>query len=641
MVAQSPAPLAPFGTATAAAVVTVTGAPPSTAHLDATDDLAARELLTVVTVGHVDHGKSTLVGRLMADTGTIPEMKIEAVRQLCERQGKVFEYAFLLDALEAEREQGITIDAARAFFRSDARDYILVDAPGHVEFIRNMVSGAARADAALLLLDAHEGIRDNSRRHGKLLGLLGIRQVLVVVNKLDLIGYGQARFEELVASYGVFLAECGVTPVGWVPVSARSGDNVVTPTQAMPWYQGPTLLQAMDQLASPHRNDAGPLRMPVQDVYKFNRRGNDERLIVGRLEGGVLRVGDEVVFSPSGKRSTVRGLRAFNSPDPTDVSAGENATIVLADELYLQRGEMMHHADAEVAPPVGRSLRGRIFWLGRKPMRVGGVYGVRLGTAEIEAELIAVEEATDAATLVTVRDVAQVERNQIAVVELRLEKPLAADVDTGVAETRRFVLLDGYDIWGGGQLLSLEPLRGDSARAIEYVERLQWRPQAVPAATLRARRGHGPILVLIAGEAGLGKGRCAAALQRALHAAGIDALLLDCDDPLAKAPRDTSAEAARERLLADLRRTVQPLLGAGLAVIATSNALGLGDHGRVLEDLPAPAYTILLSPDRSARLVDADAVVAGDPTASDALAPLVDRIVELSRADANASPTKT
>lgn len=591
--------------------------------------LAERELLTVVTVGHVDHGKSTLVGRLMADTDSIPQMKIDAVKQLCERQGKRFEYAFLLDALEQEREQGITIDAARAFFHSDSRDYILVDAPGHVEFIRNMVSGAARADAALLLLDGHEGIRENSRRHGKLLGLLGIRQVLVVINKLDLVDFSQRRFDELVTSYGAFLRDCGITPVAWVPLSARGGDNVVEASAHMPWYHGRTLLGAMDALAGPVRNDAGPLRMPVQDVYKFNRRGDDERLIVGRLDGGVLRVGDEVVFSPSGKRSRVRGLRAFAATNPDVVSAGENATIVLEDELFLPRGELMHHPEADVAPTVGRLLRGRIFWLGRKPMRVGGVYGIRLGSAEIEAEVAAVHEATDASTLTTAFDVPQVERNQIAVISLRLDKPLAADVERGVAETRRFVLLDGYDIWGGGQILGLEPLPGVGARAIEFAAGLRWRPQAVAAEAFAERRGHSAALVVVAGEAGLGKGRCTAALQAALFAAGLDAVLLDSDDPLAKAPRDTSTEAARERLLADLRRTLAPLLGAGLCVVTSSNALGLGDHGRVLEDLTSPVYTVLLSPDRSARLVDADAVIAGDPTAPEALAPLVARISQL------------
>ncbi len=595
----------------------------------ARDALAERELLTVVTVGHVDHGKSTLVGRLMADTGTIPQMRIDAVRELCERQGKVFEYAFLLDALEAEREQGITIDAARAFFHSDKRDYILVDAPGHVEFIRNMVSGAARAEAALLLLDANEGIRENSRRHGKLLGLLGIRQVVVVVNKLDLIGFDQTRFAHLCETYGAFLKDCGITPCAWVPVSARGGDNVTEPSAQMPWHQGPTLLQALDALQPVRQGADGPLRMPVQDVYKFNRVGNDERMVVGRLDGGMLRVGDDVIFSPSGKRSRVKALRVFAAPDPLSIAAGDNATVVLEDELFVPRGEMMHHASR--APAVGRMLRGRIFWLGRKSLRLGGTYGLRLGTAEIECEVATIHDTTDAATLSTVYGPTEVERNQIAEVTLRLERPLAADVEEGVPETRRFVLLDGYDIWGGGQITALEPLGDVGKRAIERVSDLQWRPQAISSDDFAAARGHAAAVVLLVGEAGQGKQRAAVALQRSLRDAGVDAVLLDADDVLADAPRDTSFEAARDALRENLRRTLRPLTDVGLVVVTTSNALGLGDHGPLLGELGVPALSVLLSPDRSARLVDADVVVRGDPTAPDVLGDLCDRVRRIAR----------
>lgn len=525
----------------AEALDSTTPADAALADAAARDALAERELITVVTVGHVDHGKSTLVGRLMADTGTIPQMRIDAVRELCERQGKVFEYAFLLDALEAEREQGITIDAARAFFQSAQRDYILVDAPGHVEFIRNMVSGAARAEAALLLLDANEGIRENSRRHGKLLGLLGIRQVVVVINKLDLIDFDQRRFAHLVQTYGAFLQDCGITPCAWVPVSARGGDNVTTPSPQMPWHPGPTLLEALDALQPMRRGAEGPLRMPVQDVYKFNRVGNDERMVVGRLDGGMLRIGDDVVFSPSGKRSRVRALRVFAAPDPLSLAAGDNATVVLEDELFVPRGEMMHHA--EQAPDVGRLLRGRIFWLGRRPLRVGGTYGLRLGTAEIECEVVTIHDATDAATLSTAYGPSSVERNQIADVTVRLERPLAADVAGGVPETRRFVLLDGYDIWGGGQISALDPLPGVGKRAIERVPDLRWRPQAIDAEAFAAARGHRAAVVLFAGDAGQGKGGAAATLQRALREGGVDAVLLDADDVLADAPRDTDRKS--------------------------------------------------------------------------------------------------
>ena len=397
----------------------------------------------------------------------------------------------------------------------------------------------------------------------------------------------------------------------------------------MPWHPGPTLLEALDALIPERRNTEGPLRMPVQDVYKFNKLGNDERMIVGRLDGGILRVGDEVVFSPSGKRSRVRGLRVFASPNPVAIAAGDNATVVLEDELFVPRGELMHHIQS--APEIGRVLRGRIFWLGRKSLRVGGTYGLRLGTAEIECEVVSVHEATDASTLTTLYDPSEVERNQIAEISLRLDKPVAADVLGGVAELRRFVLLDGYDIWGGGQILSLEPLPAAGRRAIERLPDLRWHAQAVPAAQTAARHGHHPALVLFAGDSGQGKSKAAAALQRALFDAGLHAVLLDCDNVLADAPRDTSLDTARDALAATMERTLQPLLGAGMIVVATTNALGLGDHGGLLGALSDRHLSILLSPDRSARLVDADVVIRGDASAAPAIADLVERVGKLCR----------
>src|SRR5277367_6270085 len=232
-----------------------------------------REQMNVVIVGHVDHGKSTLVGRLLADTGSLPEGKLEAVKAQCKRNAKPFEYAFLLDALKDEQAQGITIDTARSFFKSSKRDYIIIDAPGHIEFLKNMVSGAARAEAALLVIDAHEGIKENSKRHGYMMRFLGIKNIAVCVNKMDLVHYDQKIFEKIKTDYTKFLMEIDLTPRSFIPIAAFHGDNMISPSQNTPWYKGGSVLNVLDSFEKAAPLDRQAFRMPVQDIYKFTEEG--------------------------------------------------------------------------------------------------------------------------------------------------------------------------------------------------------------------------------------------------------------------------------------------------------------------------------------------------------------------------------
>ncbi|HSE57431.1 MAG TPA: GTP-binding protein, partial [Nitrospiraceae bacterium] len=263
----------------------------------ATETSVSQAHLNIVIVGHVDHGKSTLVGRLYADTGSLPDGKLEKVQAICRQQGKEFEYAFLFDAFLEEQEQGITIDTARTFFSWKNRQYIIIDAPGHKEFLKNMVSGAARAEAALLLIDAHEGVKEQSKKHGYLLSLLGVKQVAVVVNKMDLAGYSQDTFARIEQEYSEFLAQLKVKPQRFIPVSAKLGDNIAQPSGNMPWYSGPTVLQTLESFTKETAREQQPLRFPVQDVYKFDAR----RILAGRIASGILKVGDRLLFSPSNK----------------------------------------------------------------------------------------------------------------------------------------------------------------------------------------------------------------------------------------------------------------------------------------------------------------------------------------------------
>ena len=283
----------------------------------------SRQQMQMVIVGHVDHGKSTIVGRLLADTGSLPDGKLEQVKATCERNSKPFEYAFLIDALKDEQAQGITIDSARVFFSTALRDYIIIDAPGHIEFLKNMVTGASRAEVAFLVIDADEGIQDNSRRHGYLLSMLGVGQLAVLVNKMDLVDYDRTVFRRIVRKYKRFLRSIDIDgdAVQFIPVSGMAGDNVVNRSEPMNWYEGPTVVEQLDVFVKEANREQLPFRMPVQGVYKFTRYGDSRRIIAGTIDTGRVAVGDEIVFYPSGKRSIVRSFERFNAPETTDMSA--------------------------------------------------------------------------------------------------------------------------------------------------------------------------------------------------------------------------------------------------------------------------------------------------------------------------------
>src|SRR5271165_243645 len=268
------------------------------------------EQLKIVIVGHVDHGKSTFVGRLFHDTGSLPEGKLEQLQKIAERRGVPFEWANLMDALQSERDQNITIDTAQIWFQTKKRQYVIIDAPGHKEFLKNMITGAANAEAALLLIDAHEGVQENSRRHGYLLNLLGIRQIAVLVNKMDLENFSEARFNQIETEYRAWLNSIGVEPKVFIPISAKHGDNIATRSSNMPWWRGQTVLEALDEFKVSELPNNQPLRFPIQDVYRFDQR----RILAGRVEAGSLKVGDKLVFSPTNKTSTVKTIERWNAP---------------------------------------------------------------------------------------------------------------------------------------------------------------------------------------------------------------------------------------------------------------------------------------------------------------------------------------
>src|SRR6202049_5104229 len=266
--------------------------------------VAARPLVRVVIVGHVDHGKSTLIGRLLHETGGLPDGKLATLKAVSARRGMAFEWSFLLDALQTERDQGITIDTSQIRLRTPARDVVLIDAPGHAEFVRNMITGASQADGALLIIDALEGVRDQTRRHGYLLHLLGVKQVAVVVNKMDRVDFSAARFTEISDEISAHLTGLGVTPSAVIPISARDGDGGAEHPTRTRWYQGPTVVEALDALEPARPLEALALRLPVQAIYKFD----DRRIVAGRIESGSVSAGDEIFIMPAGKIDKIKSV---------------------------------------------------------------------------------------------------------------------------------------------------------------------------------------------------------------------------------------------------------------------------------------------------------------------------------------------
>jgi len=576
------------------------------------------ENLNIVIVGHVDHGKSTLLGRLYADTGSLPDGKLEKVQAICKQQGKEFEYAFLFDAFLEEQEQGITIDTARTFFMWKGRQYIIIDAPGHKEFLKNMISGAARAEAALLLIDALEGVKEQSKKHGYLLSLLGVRQFAVVVNKMDLVGYRQDVFDGIEKEYREFLGQFKAVPSQFIPVSAKLGDNIANRSEQMPWYTGSTVLETLGGFQKEAARSEQPLRMPVQDVYKFDAR----RIITGRIAAGRLKVGDHLVFSPSNKRANIRTVEAFNiEPQPTEGQAGQSIGVTLDEQIFVERGEIASHQDH--LPAVSTAFRANLFWLGKRPLEKERKYLLRVATKEVDCEVASIHRIIDTMDLAQQQGSNTVNKNQVAELTLRTKAPVAFDLSASFEATGRFVLVDEYDIAGGGIITELvhddqEFLR-EEARQRDFA----WVKGEVTVEDRAQQYGHRAAVVLITGGRHTGKSFLARKLEGRLVADGRHAYLLDgenlrrgLDADLSEEERGQTTEMARRygevaRLLTD----------TGLIVVSTTNPFGLAyrEASQAIRTLvnPAPVIAVHMSKTEEELPPNTDVVLTG-PTDFDA-----------------------
>ncbi len=487
---------------------------------------AATEQLKIVIVGHVDHGKSTFVGRLFHDTGSLPEGKLEQLQQAAERRGVPFEWANLMDALQSERDQNITIDTAQIWFRTRKRQYVIIDAPGHKEFLKNMVTGAANAEAALLLIDAHEGVQENSRRHGYLLNLLGIRQIAVLVNKMDLEDYSELKFKQIEAEYRAWLKTIGVEPKTFIPMSAKLGDNIASRSANMPWWRGATVLEALDEFKISELPKDQPLRLPIQDVYRFD----DRRILAGRVESGSLKVGDKLVFSPTDKTSTVKSIERWHAPPSNHATAGESIGITLTEQIFVARGAI---AAPESDPPFElSSFKARLFWLGRRPFAKGKPYKLKLATQEVECVIESIEKVIDASTLEPVSRGPEelfVGRHEVGELTLHTRKPIAFDVHADIAATGRFVIVDGFDVSGGG-IIAVDNYPRRTHDSTTKSENIYWSRGKVTSRQRELRNGHTGCVLWLTGLSSSGKSTIATELERELFNLGRHVYVLDGDN---------------------------------------------------------------------------------------------------------------
>ncbi len=468
--------------------------------------------LPIVIVGHVDHGKSTLIGRL--PDGKLAELKAQAARR-----GAPFEWSFVMDALQVERDQAITVDTTRVWFRTAARGYVIIDAPGHVEFLKNMVTGAAAAEAAVLVVDAAQGVSEQTRRHAYLLSLLGVRQVAVAVNKMDLVGHDRARFDAVAADIRDYLAEIGIAPQAVIPLSARGGDNVATPARQaggpLGWWDGPSLTGALDGFAAHAAPTDRPLRLPVQDVY----RQGGQRIVVGRVESGIVRVGDEIAIAPGGRRARVAAFHVWNGSTPLSAGAGQSVAIALDREVYIERGHIVAAPDA--VPDEANRVRVRLFWLDRESLATGERLTLRLGAAEHSVVVESVERVIDVQALAAA-EVESVPRNGVAEIVLRGRSRIVHDPFERLAPTGRAVLLRAGRIVGGCVLRGAVDVA--SLRNLTSVE------QTVTPADRAVANGHRGGVLWLTGLSGSGKSTLAMALQRRLFEAGRQVYVLDGDN---------------------------------------------------------------------------------------------------------------
>ncbi len=475
-----------------------------------------KELLRFLTCGSVDDGKSTLIGRLLHDTKMIYEDQLAAVKRDSEKVGTTgageIDLALLTDGLKAEREQGITIDVAYRYFSTDRRKFIIADTPGHEQYTRNMATGASTSQLAIILIDARHGVMTQTRRHSYIVSLLGIRHVVVAINKMDIVDYSRDVFERIKDEYTGFVAKLELHDITFIPMSALKGDNVVSKSDAMPWYSGPPLLDHLETVHIAGDRNLTDFRFPVQYVLRPNL---DFRGFAGTIASGVLHKGDEVMVLPSGKRSHVKSIVTYDG-DLDEAFAPQAVTVTLTDEVDVSRGDMLVLPDN--LPNVSSEIEAMVVWMAEQPFVPGKSYTLKQTTRQVTAEVASFRYGVDVNSLEH-RTVARLELNEVGHVQLSLTQPLACDAYRTNAATGAFILIDRLtnNTVGAGMILDTGTAKSQGdVWATEPAALLKTRESLIAPAEREQRYGQVPVTVLLVGLTGSGKSQIAYGLERRL-----------------------------------------------------------------------------------------------------------------------------
>lgn len=472
-------------------------------------------VMRVVIAGHVDHGKSTLLGRLLNDTNQIFPEKKEKIKKDCEQKGKKFEYAYFLDAFEEEQSQGITIDKTELSWNYSGQNFTFIDTPGHREFLKNMISGATIANAALVMVDASSGVKEQFIRHSYIINMLGIKSIIIVINKMDLINYSESKFFELSKNISEIYATYKIQSYSIIPVSAYNGENVIEKSKNLEWFKGPTLAKALVEINKKNNEITNRvLRLSIQDTYKFD----EKRIYVAKIQSGTLYVGDRINFLPNGSSSKIKTIESWNESNVKSAKEDDSVGFTLEDSLYLERGEV-GFKELTQSPQITFQIHASVFWLGSKPLEKNKSYKFKMLTQEVDCKIESIFNVFDPnIDTLNKSEAPSVKNGEAAEVIIKFSKKIVCDQFSFIEQMGRFVILDNDQVSGGGIVLNPNSIQTKIEMShLKYEDRVE-------------KQGHEGCVLWLTGLPSSGKSTIAKTLEYNLFHKNINIQVIDGDN---------------------------------------------------------------------------------------------------------------